>query len=345
MSNGADPKTPRIPSNCWFEEAIAPGLKVKTELKEMMFRQHSGFQLVEVIETTTFGRTLVLDGLTQSAELDEFCYHESLVHPAMLRSAMLSGDDSGPKSVFIGGGGEMATAREVLRHKSVERLVMVDLDGMVVDVSKKYLPEWGGEAVASDPRLQLVIGDAYQWLMETEETFDVIIMDICDPVEAGPGIVLYTKEFYEHALTRLNKPHGVLVTQSGSAHSIPIIVGSSEDDPACFGPIVNTLKSVFDCAVPFSTHLPSFGGDWGFTMAFNAPEGESAEEAENKSKDPGKGEVDALIESRIEGGEESLGFYDSTSHLRMFHLAKPLRKSLSNEKRIMTKADPIYMFS
>lgn len=129
---------------------------------------------------------------------------------------------------------------------------MVDLDEKVVQVSKQYLPEWGGDRVLNDPRFELVIGDAHKYMMETNEVFDVIIMDISDPIEAGPGIMLYTKEFYEHAVTLLSKPHGVFVTQSGMAESIPAAsVDGSDIDPSCFAPINNTLREAFDCVVPY----------------------------------------------------------------------------------------------
>ena len=341
VANARQFETTQTSTNCWFEEDISPGLRVKARLRGMMVSTKSEFQDIEIIETAAFGKTLILDGLTQSAQLDEFCYHESLVHPALLQVAMLRNDGSLPKTVFIGGGGELATAREVLRHKSVERVVMVDLDGIVVDVCRRFLPEWGGEEIATNPRLELVIGDAYEYLMNTKETFDVIIMDINDPVEAGPGIVLYTKEFYEHAVTRLNE-YGVLVTQSGMAHSIPHLMGNTEEDPACFAPIRNTLQSVFDCVVPFTSHIPSFGGDWGFCLAFNTPTGSTTEQLLKTARLPKDGVVDAMVEKCIEGG--NLGYYDGETHVLMFHLTKPLRKSLDNEKRIMTKDNPIYMF-
>lgn len=278
--------------------------------------------------------------------MDEFAYHESLVHPSMLRSAM-SGPNP-PKSVFIGGGGELATAREVLRHKSVERLVMVDIDDKVIEVCKKYLPEWGGETVTSDKRMELVVGDAHKWMMETKETFDVIIMDISDPIEAGPGIMLYTKEFYEHALTRLNMPGGVFVTQSGVADAVPAPHHhAGENDTSCYGPIHNTLRSVFDCVVPYSTNVPSFGGDWGFIMAFQAPSGRENEKAlvEKEWKFPTSADIiDDLIAKNITGGANALGLYDGVSHLRMFALTKALRKLLAKDERIMTKDNPVFMY-
>jgi spermidine synthase len=276
--------------------------------------------------------------------MDEFAYHESLVHPSMLRSALMGRP---PKSVFIGGGGELATAREVLRHKSVERVVMVDIDGEVVELCKKFLPEWGGETVFSDSRFELVIGDAHKWMLETQETFDVIIMDISDPIEAGPGIMLYTKEFYEHALSRLNMPGGVFVTQAGTADSVPAAhQGAGEHDTACYGPINITLRAVFDCVVPYSTNIPSFGGDWGFIMAFQAPPGsEDKALVESEWKFPSRTDViDNLIEQQIEGGAEKLKLYDGESHISMFSLTKALRNLLKNDTRIMTRDNPVFMY-
>jgi spermidine synthase len=274
--------------------------------------------------------------------MDEFAYHESLVHPPMLRSAFAGAP---PKTVFIGGGGELATAREVLRHKTVERVVMVDIDGKVIEVCKKFLPEWGGEAVATDPRFELVIGDAYKWMMETDEMFDVIIMDISDPIEAGPGIMLYTKEFYEHVLTRLNT-NGVFITQSGTADGIPARHQSGGTvDTSCYGPIHNTLRSVFDCVIPYSVAIPSYGGDWGFMMAFQAPAG-TVDKAlvEKEWKQPDSNIIDELIEKQIEGGSSKLGYYDSESHLGLFSLTKSLRNLLNNDKRIMTRDNPVFMY-
>lgn len=122
-----------------YTESIAPGLELEMSLQSILHASVSEFQEVQVVESY-FGTTLVTDGKTQSAEHDEFVYHESLVHPSLFWSGILSSRSSkvaGPKSVFIGGGGELATAREVLRHNTVERLVMVDIDPEVVEVCKK----------------------------------------------------------------------------------------------------------------------------------------------------------------------------------------------------------------
>ena len=273
------------------------------------------------------------DGYTQSAQFDEFAYHESLVHPALLRVAAVQP----PKCVFIGGGGELATAREVLKHKTVERVVMVDLDQKVVELCQEYLPEWGNGAT-DNPRLELIFGDAYQYLMETKEKFDVIIMDISDPVEAGPGIALYCKEFYDHAVSLLT-PHGVFVTQSGMADSIPFVTAATGTvpDTMSFGPIRNTLASVFKETLPYSVDIPSFGGDWGFVMATN-------QEESLDWKQPIPATIDKLVEQQIQGGRDSLRHYDGEAHVNMFSLTKSLRQYLASEKRIMTMENPIYMF-
>jgi hypothetical protein len=180
----------------WFDENLTDVYGVRMALRRIMFDGRSKFQRVQVVETEQFGKTLVLDGQTQSALKDEKQYHETLVHPAMLQHP-------NPKTVFIGGGGEFATAREVLRHTSVTRCVMIDIDELACDMCREHLPEWGNGAY-DDERFFVAYEDARVWLEESDETFDVMIMDICDPIEAGPGYRLYTQEFYEFCKTRLN---------------------------------------------------------------------------------------------------------------------------------------------
>ena len=261
-----------------YTESIAPGLDLDMALHSILRSSLSEYQEVQVVDTY-FGRTLITDGKTQSAAHDEFVYHESLVHPPLLWNAMLNrnGSDGGgaPKRVFIGGGGELATAREVLKHATVEKVVMVDIDPAVIEVCKQYMPAWGGTAVADHPKLELIIGDAHQYLMDTDENFDAIIMDISDPIEAGPGIALYTKEFYQRAAEVLNQ-YGVFVTQAGGANFVPHPHETYREElddnkeSSCFAPIMNTLREAFTHAVPYSVPIASFGEDWGFVVAFNA---------------------------------------------------------------------------
>jgi thermospermine synthase len=367
----------RSKSTFKYVEDVAPGLRLEMDLKTIYHTSISEFQEVQVIDSY-FGRTLVTDGKTQSTEHDEFVYHESLVHPPLFCSALLSGElqpdgtripGSAPKSVFIGGGGELATAREVLKHNSIKRLVMVDIDPQVLEVCKTYMPQWGGEAVINHPKMELIVGDAHKYLMETQEKFDVIIMDISDPIEAGPGIALYTKEFYQRTVEVLNKPNGVFVTQAGSADFVPhphAFPESSDDDDGkgswCFSPILNTLATVFDHAIPYTAPVPSFGEDWGFVMAFNG----DAKEARALADLPFE-VIDDLIEERIEAvpgvpehryrsmgvkrlltgkekGQEALKHYDGVTHRGLFSLSKSLRIAMKSDQRIMTIDNPVFMY-
>ena len=157
----------------WIEEELEPGLRVSYGLKKVLSSCESKWQTVDVVDLECFGKSLMIDGLIQSCTVDEFVYHESLVHPALLAHPC-------PKSVYIGGGGEGSTAREVLRHSTVERCVMVDIDEDVVRFCREHLPE-NSEAFA-DPRLELIIDDA-KAVLEKSSGFDVIIMDLDDPLE------------------------------------------------------------------------------------------------------------------------------------------------------------------
>mmetsp|Transcript_25742 Transcript_25742/g.31637 ORF Transcript_25742/g.31637 Transcript_25742/m.31637 type:complete len:400 (+) Transcript_25742:112-1311(+) len=314
----------------WFEENLTSVFGVKMALKRIMFDARSMFQRVQVVETEQFGKTLVMDGQTQSAEADEYVYHESLVHPALLLHP-------NPKSVYIGGGGEFATAREVLRHKSVERCVMVDIDKVGCDICREQLPEWNDGAY-EDKRFHVEYTDAKAWLEDHDEKFDVIIMDICDPIEAGPGYKLYTEEFYNFCKTRLNK-NGVVVTQSG-----PGAVYNAKEE--CFTVIHNTLSAAFNCVIPYAADVPSFGCNWGFNMAIindKTIEGAQAG-AEVRSKILNKSvqEIDQEIAERING---NLKFLDGLSFRGIIGIPKSIRESCQTEDRVMTIDNPVFMYS
>mmetsp|Transcript_57541 Transcript_57541/g.130386 ORF Transcript_57541/g.130386 Transcript_57541/m.130386 type:complete len:364 (+) Transcript_57541:61-1152(+) len=332
-----------------FREEITDTLRSETELLSITYNAQSQFQKVQVIETSAFGKTLVLDGKTQSAQIDEFIYHESLVQVPMLAVGFSLGDRADPgatgaKRAYIGGGGELATAREILKHPSIEEVVMVDLDEVVVETSRTQLPEWG-QGCLDDPRLKVFYEDANAWLDRPDSatgTFDLIVMDICDPDEAGPGIVLYTKEFYELALTKL-RPGGVLVTQSGPAGHLNCKI--------VFTTVHHTLKQVFKHVVPYSSEVPSFGSKWGFTLAFNAPPGPPAGSTSGTAVPSlsaeafaslSSAEVDARLKARLKNPDEQLKYYDGICHRGCFGLGKQIRKALAEEGRVISKTNPVF---
>ena len=296
----------------WFVETVSPDLAVMLRLREVLYSGKTAYQKVEVIESDAFGRSLVLDGKTQSTEKDEFVYHESLVHPAMLCHP-------DPKAVFIGGGGEGGTLREVLAHNTVKSVTMVDLDQDVVELCRRHLPRHH-QGSFDDPRTALLHRDARAFLAEPGTGFDVIILDLVDPLEGGAAPLLYTEEFYRVAKARLNAG-GVVVTQSGPA--------GLTNHHECLTTIFNTLSSVFARTAVAHVHVPAFQTMWGFTLASDSPLLLPSGEA-----------VDGAIEGRV---TKDLKHYDGETHRGMFSLPKYLRQALQEETRINLDSAPVFM--
>jgi spermidine synthase len=189
----------------WFEEKLYPNYGQRFLITRTLYRKKTPFQTLEIFETPTFGRVLALDGICQTTEKDEFFYHEMMVHPALFAHGR-------PHKVLIIGGGDGGILEEVLKHKTVERAVMVEIDGSVVDVCRKYLPSICGKAF-DDPRTDLVIADGVRYVSETAEKFDAILVDSTDPI--GAAEVLFGTGFYA-ACQRCLTPRGILVTQNGA---------------------------------------------------------------------------------------------------------------------------------
>ena len=300
------------PPTRWFYEYITPDLFLASHLKRVLYSGRTRYQKVEIIETVPFGRCLVLDGRTQSSEADQYVYHEALVHPALTSLAE-------PRSVFIAGGGEGATLREVLSHSFVQRVVMVDLDREVVDLCQEYLPQHH-QGAFQDPRGELVHADAWEYLETTDEQFDLLVIDIPDPLESGPAYLLYTQEFYTLARGRLNSG-GLLVVQAGPCGPLNF--------QETFTAIHCTLASVFPALLPYRIYVPSFGSEWGFILASLGPA------PTNLTAD----EVDVRLEARL---TRPLRYYDGVTHQGLFHLPKYIREGLAQETRLITKGNPLY---
>jgi spermidine synthase len=282
-------------------------------VEEYLYSGRSAYQGIEVIRTRSFGACLVLDGKIQSSEADEFIYHESLVHPAMITHPE-------PHTVLIAGGGEGATLREVLRHRTVERATMVDLDEQVVDVCRQHLPAFSDGAF-DDSRTELIVGDFRRFVEESPRTFDVIIIDLPDPLEVGPAQLLYTREFYSAVKGRL-APGGIISVQSESSRWY---------DLQAFVAIVRTISDVFTHAAPYQVHIPSFSSLWGFTTASNSLS------ANNLTPE----EVDARITRRVAG---TLRAYDGCTHTGAFSLPTHIRATLKAPGPIITDASPLTVY-
>jgi len=193
----------------WFDEVLHDGVGQRLEIEEVLYEGQSEFQDIKILRNKKFGRIMTLDGVVQTTEGDEFVYHEMFAHVPLLAHGRA-------KRVLIIGGGDGGLLEEVLKH-DVEHVTEVELDGGVVEVSKDYLSSICGQAY-EDPRTNLVIGDGAKFVAETDQTFDLVLVDSTDPI--GPGAVLFTHEFYSHCKRCLN-PGGILVTQNG----VPFVQG------------------------------------------------------------------------------------------------------------------------
>ena len=296
----------------WFHDKITRNLVQLHSLEQVLYTGQTKFQTAEIIRTGSFGKCLVLDGKIQSSEADEFIYHEALVQPAMITHPH-------PETAFIAGGGEGATLREVLSHQTIKRAVMVDIDEEVIAICKQYLPDFNRGAFA-DKRTELLHADAREYLTKTGESFDIIIIDLPDPMEEGPAYLLYTREFYHLVRERLTT-NGVIAVQAGSA---------SLNDLLCFSSVTNTLKSVFPAVYPYQADVPSFGGPWGFCLA-----------SLNSGPPLSHEEIDSRISART---LKHLKFYDGLSHQGMFSLVKYLRSRLSQPARLITDNEPLAIY-
>ena len=302
-----------FPKGEWHVEYITPELIQAEKRGKILFEDVTPYQTVVILEGSEFGKSLILDGKTQSTEMDEFIYHEVLVHPA------LTSHDN-PKKVFIAGGGEGATAREVLKHNTVQSVVMVDIDEQVVKACQKFLPSHH-KGSFEDPRMNLIFGDAAEYLEQSGESFDVIIIDVPDPIENGPAHKIFTREFYQLAKKRLGY-RGIIVVQSG-----PTAPSFAKD---CFTVVANTIKNEFISTASYHVFVPAFGSTWGFTIGSTS---------ENKFH-RGSEELDKILTKR---DVHDLLMFDGKSCDGLFGLPLYLRKELHKETRIITEHDPLYV--
>ncbi len=190
----------------WITENQSEHLRLSAEVDMVLYSGQSEFQKIEVAHSLEYGNMLVLDGVFQTSEREEFVYHEMISHvPLFLHP--------NPEKVLIIGGGDGGVARECVRHDCVKSVTMVEIDGKVVELAKEFLPTISAAMIRQDPKLTVKIGDGIGFMAAAENEFDVIIVDCSDPI--GPGEGLFTEEFYKNTLKAL-KPDGLFVQQTES---------------------------------------------------------------------------------------------------------------------------------
>lgn len=220
------------------------------KVKDVLFKQKSNYQLVEIIETHDWGRMLMLDGLMMVTEKDEFFYHESITHlPMSLKPKA--------ENVLVIGGGDGGTLRELAKYPNLKQIKIVEIDELVIEASRKYLPFVG--CGFDDPRVEITVQDAAEYIKNSQNTFDLIIGYSSDP--EGFAAVLIEENFYE-MLKKSLKPNGLYIAQSGSPLS------QSEELKTTW----KNLNSVFPYAEIAWSLTPTYPGAWwSFVIASQSP--------------------------------------------------------------------------
>ena len=296
------------PAGDWLLDQDSPVDFIAVKKERVLAAGKTPFQEYEIFENPQWGKVLMLDGRLQSAELDEFVYHEALVHPAMVAHP-------DPRRVLILGGGEGATLREVLRHPQVSQAVMVDIDGELVEVCRRWLPTFHGGAFV-DPRATLVFADGRAWLADQQDgSFEVIIVDLPEPLEEGPASLLFTREMYQLICQKLG-PGGLVAVQSGSGNMFGRLMAD----------INRTLRAVFHKVSAYTAFVTGFMDLYGFHVA--------------GGEDffwPNAFQVETSLRDR---GITDLRWYEPEFAAGLPCLPRYLKERLAREGRVLTDALP-----
>ena len=278
----------------WFSETLHGNFQLRLFVEKTLFQEKTEHQDLHVFENPEFGRVLTLDGIIQTTEGDEFIYHEMLAHVPVLAHGAA-------RRVLIIGGGDGGMLKQVLRHDGVEA-TLVEIDQSVIDLCRKYLPGISEDAFDS-PRARVVITDGAKYVAETDERYDVIIVDSTDPI--GPGAVLFSAEFYKDC-KRCLTPGGILVTQNG----VPFF---QKDE------LTNSyrrLTPLFKDVAFFVASVPTYSG--GF-MAFGW-----ATDNEGLRQQP-----HGVIAERYAKADIKTRYYNPDIHLASFGLPNYIRKLMA----------------
>ncbi len=229
----------------WYTEKQTENFGITMKIKQTLVHEQTDFQELAMIETEEYGNMLVLDGMVMTTVKDEFVYHEMVAHPALFTHP-------NPEHVLVVGGGDGGVIREVLKHPQVKKAVLVDIDGKVIEYSKKYLPSIAGQL--DDPRVEVIVNDGYMHIHDHKNTYDVIMVDSTEPV--GPAVNLFTKGFYQGIYDAL-KEDGIFVAQTDNPWFKADLIQSVNRD----------VKEVFSIVRVYIANIPTYpSGLWTFTM-------------------------------------------------------------------------------
>jgi spermidine synthase len=274
-----------------FFETLYRGYGQVFDIEEVLYEEKTAHQHLLIFRNAYFGRVMVLDGVVQTAEKDEFIYHEMLAHVPILAHGRVS-------RVLIVGGGDGGILREVLKHPDIQTAVQVELDRQVVDFCRKHLPNHSKGAF-DDPRLELVFDDGLNFLKTSDRQFDVIISDSTDPI--GPGKALFSRDFYA-AGKRCLRPGGILVAQNG------VVFMQREEVRTTAG----HLRELFADWHFFTAAVPTYvGGSMTFAWA---------------TDDPALRQIPiAILRNRFQAGQLATRYYNPEIHRAAFALPQYVR--------------------
>ena len=230
----------------YYKEITPSGYGIAIKIKEVLFSEQSKYQKIEILDSDSkLGRILTLDDLMTATEGDEYFYHEMITHIPMMNHPC-------PKTVLVIGGGDGGTVREVLKHDTVEKVVLCEIDGMVIEACKKYLPTIACEL--DNPKCEILVEDAIEYIKDKKDMFDIVLIDSTDPM--GPGEGLFTEEFYTNVKNSMKKG-GIMCAQSES----PFV--NKEEIKKMY----NLLKKVFPICSTFTSNIPTYpGGYWAWAF-------------------------------------------------------------------------------
>lgn len=302
-----DPKKENEPS-MWLVEYMTRHDAYHHGVKEMLYDSHSQFQHIQIADVGAYGRALFLDSALQTTEGDESFYHEPMVHfPCLIQGK--------PKSILILGGADGGSAREALRWTSVESVKVVDIDGQVVEACRKHMSNIARGSL-DNPKCEVIVANAIDFVRHCREIFDVIICDLTDPVEDGPSNALFTKEFFSK-LKEILSPYGAISVMGGTT-SLP-------ENSRIFPRTCATLKAVFSSVRPGQMFVPKYGSPLGVIVA-----------TDQSKPLPHASKLDEILANRVKG---ELHVIDGQSVHGHFAIPRCLRIAVESEKRVFT-SDP-----
>ncbi len=229
----------------WFTEKQTEHFGITAKVNRSLHKEQTDFQELEMLETEEWGNMLVLDDMVMTTERDEFVYHEMVAHVPLFTHPS-------PKHVLVVGGGDGGVIREVLKHESVEKATLVEIDGKVIEYSKQYLPTIAG--ALDDERVEVKVDDGFMHIAKSESEYDVIMVDSTEPV--GPAVNLFSKGFYE-GIAKALKEDGIFVAQTDNPWFKADLIKQVYGD----------VKETFPITKVYTANIPTYpSGLWTFTM-------------------------------------------------------------------------------